>query len=180
MLVWFAFAGGIPEGAVAIQRPPVPEVQRLSYGEGLPRSADPGALEAMKEGEAILVALDELVPADTSEDSREQAIYVSEQADLALAWFNSAGSSDPALRAASGARAGDTWRLVWAAVKRTLPSPLLLPADASAYMAQVDEAAAPLAESATTAYTRVLGDPMAPDVWKSHVRWGLAQLEDSP
>lgn len=179
--MWWLMLLGCPPKAplpdsVAMTRAAAPELAELGYGQSLPRDADPDALESMREGEAILLALSELVPADTSVDSREQAIYVSEQADEALAWFSHAGQ-DSALRVPSQARAGDTYRIAYDAVMRTLPSPALLPDDVVAYDAMVAEAGRPLAEDARTAYERVLGDPMAPPVWKAHARWGLVELE---
>ncbi len=167
---------GLPEGSIAIERAPVPDLAQLPFGEGLPPVMDSGALQSMVEAEAILLAVSELEPTTDSKESREQAMYVTEECERALVLLGGA-ARDPALRVPSLARSGDASRLVLQAIQRVRPSPSLPVEDLDAFHAQLAEAAAPVAQDARTAYERVLGDLMAAAVWKAHARWGLEELE---
>jgi len=103
-------------------------------------------------------------------------MYITEECERALVLFGGA-ALDPGLRVPSLARSGDASRLVLQAIQRVRPSPQLPSEDLGAFHAQLSEAAKPVAEDARTAYERVLGDLMAPSVWKAHARWGLEELE---
>lgn len=167
----------IPEGAVEVTRPAVAEMAAVEWGKSLPKDADPVALKSLKEAEAILLALSELEPALQPADSREQAMYVADEAEKCLALL-AAASADPGLQIPSQTRVGDAYRIVWQAVMRTRPSPQLSPDDLQEYNRMLAEAGDPLAVEARVTYERVLANPLAPPVWQAHARWGLAQLEE--
>ena len=156
-------------------RPAVAEVAPVAWGQALPRGANPADLDSYRQAEGILVALSELEPATGAADSREQAMYVADEAEKCLALLGSA-SRDEELRIPSLARVGDAYRIAWEAVMRTRSSPELSPEDQLEYSRQLAEAGDPLAGEARAAYERVVKDPLAPPIWQAHARWGLAEL----
>ncbi|MCB9766093.1 MAG: hypothetical protein H6739_40330 [Alphaproteobacteria bacterium] len=169
-----------PDGSIGpVEMPsadaPLPLGTALPF-EGAPKTA---AQQAFVDGEAILQEMHAAAAPKSPADSQRLAIEATEQAEAAIALFETA-SAEAELSLPSAARAGDAWRLAAEATRRTQPPIHVPPEGEVPFRAEVAAIAAELEAKAFDSYHVVLVSRVVDERWKAHARWAVAQLPEPP